>query len=188
MSQNPWPSTTALHRKEKSKLKPDMQTRRVAKEIHQPLWQQQKPDSDGYLSISPLPATEQQGLDSTRRGEWIRPFGAERRLRTSEHSWVDFHCPTVKSCSFSTLYLHLIFKQPCCLSLISPLPPQPYPIFHPKRKRHKAMILLAATTLLIFLACCDISFGACLDYLHFILPCFTLLTIGLWPLECYPNK
>lgn len=33
-----------------------MQTRRMPKEIHQPLWQQQKPDRDGYLSISPLPA------------------------------------------------------------------------------------------------------------------------------------
>lgn len=168
-----------------------MQTRRVMKEIHQPLWQQQKPGSDGYLSISPLPATPgaHRGLDSIRRGEWICPFGAEPRSRTSEHSWVDFHCPRVKSWVFSTPYLHLhIFVQPCCLSFISPLPPQPYPIFHPKRKKHKAIMFLAATTLFIFLACCDISFGACLEYLHFILPCFTLLTVGLWPLECYPNK
>lgn len=136
----------------------------------------------------PSPGHAEVGAGFNAKGR-VNPSGAEPRSRTSEHSWVDFHCPTPKNWGFPTPYLHVhILKQPWCLSLISPLPLQPYPIFHPKRKKHKPMMLLAATTLFIFLACCDISFGACLDYLHFTLPCFTLLTMGLWPLDCYLNK
>lgn len=167
-----------------------MQTRRMTKEIHQPSWQQQKPDSDGYLSSSPLPAVW-----------WVVGAGFHDRGRVNLAVWSTtqtgdlstllsgFLLPHRKTLFFFTPHLHLhIFQQPFCLSFISPLSPQPYLIFHPKGKSHKAVILLAATTLFIFLTCCDISFGACLGDLHFILPCFTPLTMGLWPLECYPNK
>lgn len=188
MSQNSWPSLTTLCRKKQT-------TARHADEK----------DAQGDPSAIVATAEARQRwlyvhLPSPCRvvggRGWI-PWEGESESGCLEHNldWGPLNTPEwisiapQRNAVFFTPHLHLhIFQQPFCFSLISPLSSQPYLIFHPKRKSHKAVILLAATTLFIFLTCCDISFGACLDDLHFILPCFTPLTMGLWPLECYPNK
>lgn len=106
MSENPWFSTAALCRKEKTKLNPDMLMRRV-KEIHQTLWQQQMPDSDGYLSICLLLASWCLEL--------IRQWGrSEPKLMLS---LIESHCTTVKSCFFPPLI---------CIYVQAALPSFPY--------------------------------------------------------------
>lgn len=172
MSENPWLSTAALRREEKTKLNPDMLMRRV-KEIHQPLWQQQ---IQWWLSLNLRSlCLLVVGVDST--------VGEVRIQINDLFNGISSHS--------EELFLLSPFLRLCSGSLtIFPLfhPSLPHSIFSPKWRRHKAMMLFAATTIFTFLASCDISFEACLDCLHFILPCFTFITMGLWPLECFPNK
>lgn len=163
MSENPWLSTAALRREEKTKLNPDMLMRRV-KEIHQPLWQQQKPVM--VISQSPFSPPPVVGVDST--------VGEVRIQINDLFNGISSHS--------EELFLLSPFLHLCSGSLtIFPLfhPSLPHSIFSPKWRRHKAMMLFAATTIFTFLASCDISFEACLDCLHFILPCFTFITMGL---------
>lgn len=128
MSENPWPSTAALCRKEKTKLNPDMLMRRV-KEIHQTLWQQQMPDSDGSLSTSLLPASWWLELIQ----QWGR---SEPKLMIS---LMESHCPTLKSCFFPPLIS--IYVQAALPSFPYFTPSSlPYSTFYPKRKTHKAMM------------------------------------------------
>lgn len=165
-----------------------MQTRRMPKEIHQPPWERQKPDSDGYLSISPLPSVWWVvGAGFHERGRVNLPVWSTTQIRDLSTLLSGFLLPHREMLFFSPL-IYISTSSSSLSAFASSHPSQPYLIFHPKTKSHKAVMLLAATTLFIFLTCCDISFGARLDGLHFILPCFLPLTMGLWSLECYLNK
>lgn len=132
--------------------------------IHQPPCQQQSP---WWLSPHLFSPCHWVGTEFIQRGEGIWLFGAEPRARASAHSSVDFHCPTVVLSSPS---LPTFSRSPEAYPL---LPPQPYPVFLPKRKKHEAMLLLNATSSSILLACYIVSFGTSLDYFYIILLFYT---------------
>lgn len=104
---------------------------RRVKEIHQTLWQQQMPDSDGYLSVCLLPASW--WLELIQQWGWSEP-----KLMLS---LIESHCPRVKSCFF--LPLISIYVQAALPSFPCFTPPSPnFSSFYPKRKTHKAMMFL----------------------------------------------
>lgn len=175
MSQNAGPSTAALTEKRKANW--SQTCRREG-------WQRRLVSCSGNSESQAVTLTSPSLLSLPCSGRGVIPFGAEPRSRTSEHSWVDFHCPTVKSC----------FLPPLISISISSSSLAAFPSSHPP------FLPSTQKTRVIKIGCCLLLLP-CSFFLHvvtfllwsswlfaFYTSLFMLLTMDLWPLECYPNK
>lgn len=131
--------------------------------------------SDGYLSISVLSASWWLELIQ----QWER---SESKLTIS---LMESH-PTVKSCFFSPLFS--VYVQAASPSFPYFTPPSLTPSSLQNGGGIKLWCCLLLLPYSLSLQVVTSLLRPCLDCLHFILPCFTFITMGLWSLECFPNK
>lgn len=146
MSQNSWPSLTTLCRKKQT-------TARHADEKDD----QGDPSAivataearQRWLSLqlpSPCRVVGGRGWIPWQGGEWIWLFGAQPRLGTSQHSWVDFYCPTEKRWFFSPLIY--IFTSSSSLSAFPSSHPSLLNLTSSSIQKGKAIKLLSCLLLL----------------------------------------